>query len=159
MLYRIAAVASLTAALMGPPSIKVEPVANPATAPVKGAVFMLTARHHQDTDGVTVTGRAEGLVAGKRVTKTLVLTPAGSEGVYGVLRQWDAGQPWVLVFTLDAPSHKEDGFAEAAVRVGADGKVVGIDYPLGTIGANKTPWPRRVTPKEVDAALAAMAKP
>jgi hypothetical protein len=144
---------------MGPPSIKVEAVANPATAAVKGALFMVTARHHQDPEGATVTGRAEGLVAGKRVSKTLTLTPAGSEGVYGVLRQWDAGQPWVLVFTINSPSHKEGGYAEAAVRIARDGKVLGIDYPLGTIGVNKTPWPRRMTDKEVDAALTAMAKP
>jgi hypothetical protein len=156
MLTRIAAICIATA-LMGPPSIKVEAVANPATAAVKGAVFMVTARHHQDPEGVTVSGRAEGLVAGKRVSHPITLTPAGTEGVYGVTRQWDAGQPWVLVFTIDAAAHKDEGFAEAAVSVGADGKVVAIAYPLGKWG--NTPWPRRVTATEIDASLAAMSKP
>ena len=45
MFNRLAAAASLTAVLLGPPSTKVESV-NPATAKLKGAVFMVTAHHH-----------------------------------------------------------------------------------------------------------------
>jgi len=155
MSTRLAALAACSTLLFGPPSIKVEPVADPATAPVKGAVFMITGRHHGATEGFTVTGRAEGLVSGKRVTHPLVLTPAaGSPGVYGVLKQWDAGQPWVLVFAIDEPDHGEHGWAEASVRIAADGRVMGIDYPLGKW--DTTPWPRRVAASEIDAALAAM---
>ena len=156
MFTRLAA-ATLAVALLGPPIIKVEAVANPATAKVKGAVFMVTAHHHQDPEGVTVTGRAEGLIAGKRVSLALTLTPAGSEGVYGVTRQWEAGQPWVLVFSINAPSHDSSGVAEAVVRIAADGRVMGVDYPMGKL-AGGYPWPRRVAAKEIDAALTAMAK-
>jgi hypothetical protein len=155
MLIRLAVLASCTTLLFGPPSIRVEAVANPATAPVKGAVFMITGRHHGATEGFSVTGRAEGLVAGKRVSHPLTLIPAaGSPGVYGVTRQWDAGEAWVLVFSVDDPDHGDHGWAEAAVRIAANGRVMGIDYPLGKWDA--TPWPRRVAAAEIDAALAAM---
>ena len=156
MLIRLAVVASCTALLLGPPNIKVEAVTNPATAPVKGAVFMITGRHHVSAEAITVTGRAEGIVAGKRLTRNLTLTPAGSAGVYGVTRQWDAGQPWVLVFTVTALAHGSDDVAEAAVRIAADGHVLGIDYPMGTL-ASGYPWPRRLAENEIDAALTAMA--
>jgi len=157
MSYRIAAAIPLVALLFGPPSIKVEAVSNPANAPVRGAVFMLTAHHHQEPQGVSVTGRAEGLVGGKRVTHALTLTRAPGDGVFGITRQWDAGQPWLLVFTIDAPSHDSSGYAEAVVRIAADGKTLGIDYPLGKL-ATDTPWPRRISAMEIDAALSAMTK-
>jgi len=157
MLNPLAAAIPLVALLFGPPSIKLEEMRNPDTAPVRGAVFMLTAHHHQETAGVSVTGRAEGVVAGKRVTRALKLTPAAGDGLYGITRQWDAGQPWVLVFTIDAPSHDSSGYAEAVVRIAADGKTLGIDYPLGKLPGG-TPWPRRITATEIDAALSAMTK-
>jgi hypothetical protein len=153
MPIRLAAVAASTALFFGPPNIKVEAVTNPAGAPVPGAVFMITGRHHVSPDQVTVSGRAEGIVAGKRITQALTLTPTGSAGVYAVTRQWAAGQPWVLVFTVSASVHEADGIAEAVVRLGVDGRVLGIDYPMGRL-AGGTPWPRRVTASEIDAALA-----
>lgn len=157
MSCRIAAAIPFIALLFGPPSIKLEAVFNPATAPVKGAVFMLTAHHHQDTEGVTVTGRAEGLIAGKRVTRPLILTKAPGDGVYAVLRQWDSGQPWVLVFSINAPSHDSTGIAEAVARIAPDGRTAGIDYPLGKLPGG-TPWPRKISATEIDAALGALAK-
>jgi len=156
MLLRFAVVASFTAFLLGPPSIKVDAVTNPATAPVKGAVFIVTGRHHVNGEDVLVAGRAEGIVAGKRVTRPLTLTPTGSDGVFAVTRQWAAGQPWVLVFTVNVPVHDSNGFAEAAVRIAADGRVAGIDYPMGKL-AGGYPWPRKVAADEIDAALSAMA--
>lgn len=156
MSFRLTLVAALTTLLFGPPGIKVERVANPATAPVRGAVFMVTGRHHLDVTGFTVTGRAEGLAAGRRIAHPLTLTPTKSQGVYGVTQQWDAGQPWVLVFTVTEGGHDSMGVAEAAVSIGADGSVVRIDYPMGTTGSG-TPWPRRIAPNEIDAALVAMS--
>ena len=150
-----AAIAFCAALLFGPPNIKVKAVTNPAAAPIKGAVFMITARHHVSPDGIVVSGRAEGIVAGKRVSHRLTLTPGASAGVYGVTRQWDAGQPWVLVFAVSATEHESDGVAEAAVRVAPDGRVLGIDYPMGKL-ASGYPWPRKMTATEIDAALTAM---
>lgn len=156
MSIRLSLLALSTVVAFGPPGIKVERINDPATAPVRGAVFLITGRHHQDVTGFTVTGRAEGLTAGKRVVHPLTLTPTKSEGVFGVTQQWETGQPWVLVFTVTEGGHDSMGVAEAAVSIGSDGKVVGIDYPMGTIGSG-TPWPRRVAPKEIAAALAAMS--
>ena len=156
MSVRLAVLASAAALLLGPPSIRVEAVSNPATSPVKDAVFIVTARHHGEVTGFTVTGRAEGLVDGKRVTRPLVLAPVPTQaGVFGVTRQWDADRPWVLVFSIDEPDHGEHGWAEAAVRLAAGGRVLGIDYPIGNW--NATPWPRRIAAAEIDAALASMA--
>ncbi|MGH7524713.1 MAG: hypothetical protein ACREK8_10435 [Gemmatimonadales bacterium] len=156
MSVRIAVLASAAALLLGPPSIRVETVTNPATSPIKDAIFIVTARHHGEVEGFSVTGRAEGLVDGKRVTRPLMLVPVPKQpGVFGVTRQWDADRPWVLVFSIDEPDHGEHGWAEAAVRVAAGGKVLGIDYPIGKWDA--TPWPRRITGAEIDAALAAMS--
>ena len=155
MSIRLAAVASVATLIFGPPNIKVEAVTNPAAAPVKGAVFMVVARHHVSPDNIQVTGRAEGVVAGTRISRALTLTAAASPGVYGVTPQWDAGQPWVLVFTVSSKEHDPDGVAEAAVRLSADGRVLGIDYPMAKL-ANGYPWPRKVTAKEIDTALAAM---
>jgi hypothetical protein len=143
--------------LLGPPGIKIDSVTNPATAPVRGAVLMITARHHQSPEGFTVSGRAEGIVAGKRVTRALSTTPVpGSENLFGVLRQWDAGQPWILVFTVKEEGHDTNGFAEAMVSVTADGKIGRVEYPMGQISPG-VPWPRRVTGREVDAALEALS--
>jgi hypothetical protein len=139
---------------LGPPSIKVAAVSNPALAPVKGAVLMLTAHHHQSP--FTVSGRAEGIVDGKRVSRPLALTRGDDETTYGVTRQWSVGQPWVLVFTVNAAAHAEDGVAEALVSIDSQGRMVHVDYPLGKL-ASGTPWPRRVTQREIDSALAGMS--
>ena len=157
MSIRLATITTLTAVLFGPPSIKVEAVTNPTTAPVPGAVFMITARHHLSTEGVEVTGRAEGVVAGKRVSRALTLAPTASAGVYGVTRQWEAGQPWVLVFAVSSKAHEPGGVAEAVVRLSAAGQVMGIAYPMGKLDSGY-PWPRRATAHEVDSALAGLVK-
>lgn len=142
--------------LLGPPGITINPVTNPASAPVPGAAFLITARHHQSPEGFTVSGRAEGLIAGKRVTRPLRLTEAGSPTLFAVVRQWDAGLPWVLVFTVREEGHDTLGVAEGMVRIAAAGTVRGIEYPMGRIAAG-VPWPRRVSAAEVDRALQAMA--
>ena len=157
MFSRLALLTAITAIAFGPPGIRIEAVKDPATAKVKNAVFMVTGRHHADAAGFTVTGRAEGMVAGKRVTRPITLTPAGAEGVYGVTRQWDAGQPWILVFTVTEGGHDDHGVAEGMVKIAPNGSVLGIDYPMGKLD-EKTPWPRKATAAEIDAALAAMAK-
>lgn len=157
MSIRLAIAAASISLLFGPPNIKIETVSNPATAVVKGAVLMVTGRHHVSADEIRVTGRAEGIVAGKRVTQNLTLIPAGSPSVYGVTRQWTAGQPWVLVFTVTSAAHDADGVAEALVKLAEDGRVVGIDYPMGAL-AGGTPWPRKVGAREIDDALAALAR-
>jgi len=68
---------------------------------VVGAVLVVTGGHHQDSDKPAVTGRLEGIQGGRRVTKPIVITASSTRGQFGVTRQWVAGSPWVLVFTVE----------------------------------------------------------
>ncbi|MBA2291084.1 MAG: hypothetical protein H0W15_01365 [Gemmatimonadales bacterium] len=149
----LAALALLAAApLLGPPHIKVEQVGRDVPVPTPGAVLRVTGDHHQDNNEPTVTGRAEGLRNGKRITLPLVLTPTSTHGQFGVSTQWTAGTPWVLVFTVAQEGHGEFGTAEGVVRVDARGAIVGIDHPKAT-NARGDRYGRRITDKEVNAAL------
>jgi hypothetical protein len=149
----IASFASLAA--FGPPRITVREVTDRSAAP--GAVVLLVeGRHHADSDPLTITGRAEGMRDGKRVTVTLTLANAGG-GRYGVTRQWAAGSPWLLILAAGEGNNGAHGVAEALVRIGANGAVLGIDYPApGWIGQSTTP--KRTTEREIEAALAAMQR-
>jgi hypothetical protein len=153
MSIRFGLLVSSAALFFGPPSVTVEVVTNPDRAPIQGAVLMVTGRHHGEP--APVTGRAEGLVAGKRISRPLTMTAGRSTGLYGVTRQWESGQPWVLVFTVAEAVHDSNGVAEAMVPVGADGRIGRIESPMGKWGT--TPWPRRVTQAEIDAALERLA--
>jgi hypothetical protein len=162
-MLRYAAIPVAVALLFGPPRIEVKQVANPATAPVRGAVLLVTASHHQTNDeGIHVSGRAEGLVAGKRVTRTLTLTQLGSKRDFAVLPQWDRGTPWVLVFTITEDAHDDAlAAAEAVLPVNPDGSFGRVTYPMGTqtIGSTRAyPWPRRVTAGEIDSTLRALRR-
>ena len=52
----------------------------------------------QDYSQAKVTGRAEGIVNGKRQSVALELTATGKAGAYAVRRQWPAEGKWVLIF-------------------------------------------------------------
>ncbi|MEP6591300.1 MAG: hypothetical protein ABJC19_08950 [Gemmatimonadota bacterium] len=112
--------------LAGPPSIKVTMVTNPAAAPTPGAVLAVEAHHHMDGEPLVVTGRMEGLVDGRRVSRLLVVTPTRERGHFGVTSQWEVGRPWVLVLATEMGEH---GTAVALVTVNATGKVTGIEAP------------------------------
>ena len=112
--------------LAGPPSIKVTMVTDPTAAPTPGAVLAIEAHHHMDGEPLVVTGRMEGLVAGRRVSRPLVVTPTKERGHFGVTPQWEVGTPWVLVLATGMGEH---GTAVALVRVNAAGRVTGIEVP------------------------------
>ncbi len=145
----------LVTALIGPPHIKVEQVTDARQAPTPGAVLAVTGDHHQDSNKPAVTGRAEGMQGGKRIARAITLTPTKSKNQFGVARQWDAGSPWVLVFTVEQGDHGEFGAAEALVKVDAAGKIVSIDYPKQT-NARGDKYGRRATPREIDLALTSL---
>jgi hypothetical protein len=123
-----------TALLFGPPSIKVTIVTDRASAPTPGAVLAVTAQHHVEGEPLKVTGRMEGMLNGKRITRPLAVTASSTRGSYGVSPQWERGNPWVLVLATDMGDH---GTAVALVRIASDGKIIGADSPnsLRTIGA------------------------
>jgi hypothetical protein len=151
---RLLAIGALaTFALFGPPQIHVRaPAAGEAGVPA-GAVLLIEGRHHADHGGLTVTGRAEGMRSGRRVTQPITVTSLGS-GNYAVTRQWEAGSPWVLVFSAEQKGQESHGLAEALVKVDSRGTIVSIDHPRASIVAKGSP--DRIGEKEVAAALASL---
>jgi hypothetical protein len=71
---------------------------------------------------LTVTGTAEGLVAGERRSIPLELTVAGTEGVYRVRRQWPSRGVWVLRLVARVGA----GSATALVGVNAAGEIAAV---------------------------------
>lgn len=158
MLARVALVAAaplFAAALFGPPHIKVTAV-SPQPAAVGAPAFTVDIEHHHED--VAVTGRAEGMRGGKQVSQVLTLTRKDSTH-YNVARQWDAGSPWVLVFSVEQGPDGKHGVAEAVVSIDATGAVKGIEYTTPGF-LDRTGIPRRVTKEKVKEALVALgAKP
>ena len=151
-LLTIAAVSM--SAMFGPPRIQVTEVTPGMTAPV-GAVLLVEGHHHQQSELLTITGRAEGMKNGQRVSMPLTLVPA-SGGRFAVPRQWTSGTPWVLVLAAGENEAGAHGVAEALVKVDASGKLVGIEYPsAGWIGTSDTP--KRTSPDEINAVLLPLA--
>lgn len=143
----LAALLSVTA-LFGPPHIAVRHVATPATA-ANGVVFELDVVHHTTPEDMKVTGRAEGIRDGRRVTLPLTIGHAGT-GAYTVTRQWDSGKPWVLVFAAEQGPDGKHGVAEAMVSLEANGRVRDIAYTKADFEQGR---PTRLSAKQVDEAL------
>ncbi len=139
----------------GPPRIHVTVVGPRDNAP-SGTVLLVEGHHHVDSEPLTITGRAEGVQNGRRVSMPLTMTNA-APGKYGVTRQWISGSPWLLILTAGQGNQGAHGIAEALVRIDAAGEIVGIDYPAaGWIGISETP--KRTTVGEIDAVLATLAR-
>lgn len=148
--HLLATAAISTAALLGPPHITVRAVPVGARGLPADAALLVQGEHHSDRELLTVTGRAEGVQGGRRVTRPLTLAPRG-KSEYVVTRQWSRGTPWVLVFAAEQGPDGRHGVAEAMVKVDAAGAVTGIEHP-------KSAWtdrnqPRRLTEREIRAAL------
>lgn len=151
-LITIAAVS--LSALFGPPRIQVTEV-TPGRAAPAGAVFLVEGHHHQESATLSITGRAEGMKNGQRISTPLTLVPAGG-GRFAVTRQWTTGTPWVLVLAAGEGDNGAHGVAEALVKIDAAGKLVGIDYPAaGWIGKSDTP--RRASADDISAVLVTLA--
>lgn len=150
-------VLATTLLAFGPPSITVEAVSGP-TAPTPGAAFLIRSDHHHDEYPLTAKARAEGIVKGRRVSQPITLVPVpGKEVTWTATRQWQAGQPWVLVFTVEQGDHGKYGVAEAIVRVAADGRVVGIEKVRATNQRGDN-YPRAAQAQEIEAALGSLTR-
>ncbi len=125
--------------------------------PVPGAVLVVTGDHHQDDHLPQVTGRAEGVRGGKRITQPITMTPTKERGKFGVTKQWANGTPWVLVFTVVQEGHGDGMAAEGMVKVDAAGRIVAIEHPKGR-NTRGDRFPRRATDKEIGDALASMGE-
>jgi len=156
MLPRIAL--ALLALAFGPPSITVTPVTGPTTAPVPGALFVIASEHHHEAHAVTAHARLESLTSGRRHTVPLRLTVvAGKADHWALTKQWPDAQPAVLVLSIHQGEQGKYGIAEAIVRIGADGKVLGIEKMMQRNDRGDR-YPGPATSKDVDAALAAVAR-
>ena len=150
-LFAVGAVAALS--LFGPPQIAVRAAVSGAPGVPAGAVLVIEGKHHSDHGGLAVTGRAETMRGGQRVTTPLKLTKTGTDA-YAVARQWEAGTPWVLVFTAEQAEGGSHGIAEALVKIDSRGAIIGIEHPRANIVSNAKA--HRIGEKEVAAALATL---
>jgi hypothetical protein len=137
----------------GPPHITVRQVTQGMQAPT-GAVLLIETAHHTDPADLSISGRAEGIVNGKRVSNTLQFTRQ-SLGHYSLTRQWQPGSPWVLVLAAQQGPDGKHGVAEALVKVDASGTVTNIDYPAAG-WVNHTDTPKRTSAADIEAMLSSM---
>jgi hypothetical protein len=106
---------------------------------IKDAVLTVQAEGCQDYSQASITGRAEGIVDGKRQSVAVDLTPTSKPGVYAVRKQWPAEGKWVLVLSGTAG----DRHTHTIVQLAPDGRV------SKTVRLAMGP----VSPADVDAAL------
>lgn len=132
--------------VLGPPHITVRPVTAAGVT-----TFELDVEHHTAPEDLTVTGRAEGVRAGKRVSIPLTITRT-SIGHFAVARQWDAGAAWVLVFSAEQGPNGTHGVVEGIVSLESSGAVKKIEYT--TPGFSLLKKPTRVDAAHIDRALA-----
>jgi hypothetical protein len=113
-----------------------------ATTGFKKSFMAVRVEGCPDPSKATITGTAEGLVAGKRQTvplNLLILSP----GVYSVPQNWPQDGIWVLHFSGSYQNLK----ASALVPIG----------PTGFMREPSKFFPRPATAAEIDSALRALA--
>lgn len=137
-------------AFRGPPWISIEYPVNPYDRDTKDAFLVVHTFHHQQAIAFPVTGRAEGLVQGKRRTVNLTFGTTSKGGVYTLTKQWPVEGTWLLVIATSQGTG-EGNTVTAMVELGADGAVAGVKVP--TERRNNYTMPAAVTAADVDAAL------
>lgn len=141
---------SATPAFAGPPWISVELPANPHEASTRGAFFVVHTYHHGTPMQFPLTGRAEGLVNGRRQTVPLEISATDKPGVYAVRYRPVSEGAWVLVFNL---GRGEDGSAGMMVTIGKQGQVASVEVPSRTAEGGRWIIPRGITNEDVTRAL------
>jgi len=149
-----AALAVLTALVVGPPWISIEYPANPHDRSNNGAMLYVHVFHHAQPIAYPIEGTAEGFVNGERRTIKLKFTETARPAVYGLSRQWPAEGVWTLVIKMSRGENGEDG-ATAVVELGTDGEIASVRVPTRQQGQ----WtiPVDVSMTEIDRALRARA--
>ena len=97
-------------AVAGPPWIAVELPANPLNATTRDAFLLIRTYHHANAVSAPLTGRAIGVVDGKRRTIELTIERTSVPGVYAVRRNWPDEGAWALAIHLGEGT---DGAAHA----------------------------------------------
>ena len=148
----LVAIMAMAPAPVGPPWISIEYPPSPFDATTRDALLLVHAFHHGTPMNFPVTGKAEGIVSGKRRSITLDFTRTSRQGVYALKKQWPAEGSWVLAIDVTQETSDKAG---ALVELGAAGEVVKVTVPTD----RRDGWaiPRAVTPAEVEAALRSRA--
>ncbi len=109
-----------TPALACPPQLTVE---RPGSGSAPDSTFVLIHASRGCQSGkLTVTGTAEGLIAGARRSIPLEMVATGTEGLYLVRRQWPREGVWVLHLV----ARVGEGSSAALVGVNASGEIVTV---------------------------------
>ena len=145
-----AALLLAAAVRFGPPRLEIREVRD--TPPVPGAVLLVAGHHHTDEPEADVSARAITMRGGTRESRPITLTRYGATGHYAVTKQWAAGTPWLLVFTIKQGKHEAYNTAEVFVKVNASGGVDAIE-PLMERNARGDRYPRAATEAEIAEAL------
>jgi hypothetical protein len=133
----------------GPPWISVELPANPHHASTRDATLLVRAYHHSTLLNAPVSGLAEGIVDGKRVSLPLELRPTNQPGVFAVKTPLPRGGTWIMAITL---TESKTATATALVTVDTRGRIVAVDVPHTR---TRDGWmvPRRVEKGDIERAL------
>jgi len=147
----LAALAMLAAspATAGPPWIAIEYPANPHHASTRGAALLVRAYHHSTALALPISGTAEGMVKGKRVSRRLDLRPTNIEGVYALRGELPVGDAWVLAIRLE---QGENSTATALVTLDGQGGIARVEVP-STRSADGWTVPRPVNAGDLERAL------
>jgi hypothetical protein len=143
--------AAASAAHAGPPWISIELPANPHHASTRDASLLVRAYHHSDALNAPLTGTAEGIVDGRRVSLPLELRATNQPGVFALTTPLPKGGTWIMAITL---SESSTATATALVTVDPRGRIVAVDVPSTR---TRDGWrvPSRVDAGDVEAALRA----
>ena len=139
------------AAHAGPPWISIELPANPHHASTRNATLLVRAYHHSTSMNAPLTGTAEGIVDGRRVSLPLELRATNQPGVFALTTPLPKGGTWIMAITVTESS---TATATALVTVDHRGRIVAVDVPSSR---TRDGWmvPRRVDTGDVEAALRA----
>jgi hypothetical protein len=116
------------AAMFGGPWISIESPVNPYVASQAGGLFVVHTYVHMNPSDLPVSGRAEGIVDGKRRTVPFKLASSGQMGTYVVRREWGEKGIWTVLLTA-MPEAKNGWSIQAVVNVGADGEIEKVSVP------------------------------
>lgn len=137
-------------AMSGPPWIAIEYPVNPHDPNTRGAFMTVRTYHHGDLMSYEITGRAEGLVNGRRQSSKLDIKRLPQAGSYVVHWKKPAEGSWALVISTTRDGNH---MASALVDINAQGRVASVTVPSNPIEGGRWQVPRQVASAELDAVL------
>ncbi len=144
-----AAAPSSTRVIKWPPWLSIESPVNPWDPGSRGVAFYVHTMLREGLSSASdMTGTAYGLVDGKRQTVPLQFGATSRQGVFSVRRAWPTEGAWVLRVSLMSTT--------ALLTLDREGNVASVRIP--TVRTSGGVVPREVAQREVDSALAEIAK-